>query len=372
MTKPTNLMFPVLSTKDKIDPQQTESYRVAVVEWSSGRDGIAEIIHDELTALGHRPVYFKHAQIIPKEVDVVFSFAPYGEFMPIACQMANIPLEYRPTLVHWNTEGLPDLRIPWFLVRTIGTFRSWLGRLSYSDNHRVRALAGKLTSFWKTRILRFRYVGDYYYAYRKGWLNVFADSSAVYARIHQQHGLPTIVAPWGATQRWYDDLGLERDIDVLWMGKRGAKRRSDLLDRVREELRAHRVEIYIADNEENPFIFGEERTRFLNRAKITLNLTRTWYDDNFSRFAMAIPNRSLIASEPLLPHCPQYKAGVHYVSTPVDSLTEMIVYYLKHDDERLRIVENAYQLVTTELTWRNSIKTIMEAVRKVRRQNTHL
>jgi hypothetical protein len=141
---------------------------------------------------------------------------------------------------------------------------------------------------------------------------------------------------------------------------------------VREELRVHGIEIYVADNEENPFIFGEERTRFLNRAKITLNLTRTWYDDNFSRFAIAIPNRSLMVSEPLLPHCPQYKAGVHYVSTPIDSLTEMIVYYLKHDDERLRIIENAYQLVTTVLTWRNSIKTIMEAVRKVRRQNIHL
>jgi hypothetical protein len=65
----------------------------------------------------------------------------------------------------------------------------------------------------------------------------------------------------------------------------------------------------MADNEENPFIFGETRTAFLNRAKITLNITRTWYDDNFSRFAYAVPNRSLVVSEPLLPHCPEYEAG---------------------------------------------------------------
>jgi hypothetical protein len=197
-------------------------------------------------------------------------------------------------------------------------------------------------------------------------LNVFADSSVIYAQLHRQHGLPTVVAPWGATLRWYADLGLKRDIDVLWMGQRGSRRRGKLLDRIRQELGSHGVEMRVADNQESPFIFGQERTEFLNRAKITLNLARTWYDDNYSRFAMAAPNRSLIVSEPLLPHCPQYEAGTHYVSAPADRIAEAIVYYLKNEDERLRIVENAYQLVTTALTFRNSIKTIMDAVSKTR------
>jgi glycosyltransferase involved in cell wall biosynthesis len=81
---------------------------------------------------------------------------------------------------------------------------------------------------------------------------------------------------------------------------------------------------------------------------------------------MAAPNRSLIVSEPLLPHCPQYEAGVHYVAAPADRIAEAIVYYLENEDERLRIVENAYQLVTTSLTFRNSIQTIMNAVSKTR------
>lgn len=78
------------------------------------------------------------------------------------------------------------------------------------------------------------------------------------------------MAPWGATPRWYADLGLERDIDVLWMGKRGSKRRSNLLDQVRKELDTVGVSIYVADNEENPFIHGDDRIRFLNRAKLPL------------------------------------------------------------------------------------------------------
>jgi hypothetical protein len=165
--------------------------------------------------------------------------------------------------------------------------------------------------------------------------------------------------------RWYADLGLERDIDVLWMGIRGSKRRSQLLDRVRYELKMHGVEMYVADNEENPFIFGDERTEYLNRAKITLNITRTWYDDNFSRFSLAAPNRSLVVSEKMLPHCPSYQPGVHYVEAKPDDLAQSILFYLQNPTERERIVEAAYHLTTEELTFNNSIKHIMDAVDQI-------
>jgi hypothetical protein len=101
-----------------------------------------------------------------------------------------------------------------------------------------------------------------------------------------------------------------------------------------------------------------------------LNLTRTWYDDNFSRFAMAASNRSLIVSEPLLSHCPQCEAGVHYATAPIETLAKTILYYLTHNEERLSIVENAYQLVTTELRFRNSVNAIMDAVNKSRQTPT--
>jgi hypothetical protein len=123
--------------------------------------------------------------------------------------------------------------------------------------------------------------------------------------------------------------------------------------------------MYVADNLEKPFIYGKERTEYLNRAKITLNLTRTWFDDNFSRFAMAAPNKSLIVSEPLLPHCTPYIAGKHYVSAPKEMLTETILYYLENNDERTRITDEAYQLVTNELAFQNSIRSIMNEVRRV-------
>jgi hypothetical protein len=339
---------------------------VVAIPHRSEIDGIAEVISDELSALGHQPVHFKIGSLIPEKTEVVFSFGPYGRFLTIPRQLAKLSSEQKPIFVHWNTEGVPDLRIPWTLMSLVSRWCSWLGRVQDSRNGSARIRGTeRLSSLVESRMTRFRYVGDYYYALRRGWLDIFADTSAVYADIHRQHGLPTIVAHWGATPRWHKDLGLKRDIDVLWMGTRGTKRRSLLLDRVRTELESHGIRMHFADGKENPFIFGDERTYYLNRSKITLNITRTWYDDNFSRFALAAPNRSLIVSERILPHCPSFQAGMHYVSAPVETLAETILYYLEHEEEGSRIVDNAYHLVTTKLVFRESIKSIMDAVNQV-------
>jgi len=148
---------------------------------------------------------------------------------------------------------------------------------------------------------------------------------------------------------------------VLWMGKRGSQRRSRILDQVFRELKLKGLNVYIADNEENPFIFDEERTRHLNRAKITLNITRTWYDDNFSRFTMACSNRSLVVSEPVLPHCTEFKENVHYVSAKFEDLADTIVYYLEHEEERRQIVDNAYELMMAELKFEKSLRKMFAA-----------
>lgn len=120
--------------------------------------------------------------------------------------------------------------------------------------------------------------------------------------------------------------------------------------------------MHVADNEENPYAFGHDRTVLLNRSTITLNITRTWYDDNMSRLAMAMSNRSLVVSEPLQEHCTDYQPNVHYISVSPDQIPSSILHYLEHETERQEFVERAYELMVNRVTFRRSIERIMTAL----------
>jgi hypothetical protein len=335
------------------------NYRVAVVKWADS-DAIAKAIHDELIQLGHQPTIFKFDQPVPEGVDVVFSFAPYGRLMQIPHQLAKIPQEKRPLFLHWNTENYPDPKLPWSIIRPIAAFRSWVDRLNDSDANWAKTLINRPPfSMIDNRMVRFRLIGEYQYAYQNGSLDLLFESSRLYTEERNQHGVPAIFVPWGTVPQWHEDLQIERDIDVLWMGKRRTQRRSDLLDQIYEKLTANGYHVYIADNEMKPFVYGDQRTEMLNRAKITLNIESEAYDNALPyRYHVVAPNRSLVVSEALLPHYPA-EPGKHYVSAPYDQVVDTLLYYLENEDERLKIVEAAYKLVSTDLTIGNAIQQVM-------------
>ena len=355
-------MVTVIAEQADVEPR--DRYRVAVPEWVEN-DGIAKMIGFELEQLGYNPVLFCFDRNIPEEAAYLLTFGPYNRILPIWQKNARTALSRRPVVIHWNTEGMPDIRIPPMVLRALGAMRSKIGRMRYSGSGLDRFLYSiRPVSNIDQSFNRYRFHGDYEYACRKGWLHVLADSSHIYSQIRTKIGVPTLYAPWGASQRWYEDLGLQRDIDVLWMGTRGSQRRSRILDQVFRELKSKGLNVYLGDNEEDPFVFGEERTRHLNRAKITLNITRTWYDDNFSRFTMACSNRSLVVSEPVLPHCTEFKENIHYVSAQIEDLATTIMYYLEHEEERKRIVDNAYKLMMTELKFEKSLRKMFVAAQQ--------
>jgi hypothetical protein len=355
----------IMLTEVQHTPHSADSlhrYNVAVIYWKPN-DEMGVALAEALEQLGHRPLPFAWDSAVPAEAEVVLSQGPYGQFMQVPKQLSRLERHRRPFLVHWNDEGLPDLRLPWPAMAGLSAARSWVGRLPQSSSPLLRALGRLPPLAWlRRRMKRYSYLGDYHFAFRRGWLNLLVDSSEIYARLHSAHGLPTLAVPWGAVPSWSAELGLERDIDVLWMGARASRRRGSLLDRVREELRRLNIEMYVADNQEHPFVFGPERTRMLNRAKITLNLTRTWYDDNFLRLSIVMPNRSLVVSEPLLKQAREVVAGQHYVEAPIAKLAETIHHFLIHDGERQAIVDRAADLMQTRLTLANSVARIMSAV----------
>ena len=334
--------------------------RVAVVEWTPG-DGLARAIGDEITELGIEPVLFPFNGAIPSAVNMVLTFAPYDKILPIASQMARYDPKKRPVYVHWQTQNLPNPDIPWLFTKLLAGFRSWIDRLPDSQRSMERFVATLKSVQWLSqRMYRFRYVGDIQYAYSQGWLDILVESSTIFAQNDTAHGIPAVYVPWGTFQSFYANLHLRRDIDVLWFGKRRTRRRSQLLDAIRRELRTDGIEIHVIDGEEHPFIYGDERSNILNRSKIVLNLQIYPYDNVFPyRFHIVAGNRCLVISEPELNHHPYCIPGKHFVATEADQIVTQILYYLNHEDERLQITENAYCLATETLTMAKSLRTIL-------------
>ena len=337
--------------------------RVALVKWQDS-DGKSDAIQRELEALGCRVVPFRFDQAVPLDVDMVLTFAPYNRWLPIARQVGMCPRPRRPLLVHWHTEGMPNPALPLALTRFMGSVRSWLDRLNDGEDAGLPVrLRRSLLSRINSRASRYRFVGDYCWTRRLGWLDLLVDFSEAQIGFWRCLGLPSVYIPWGTAsgREWWADLGLERDIDVLWMGQRRNRRRSNLIEHLRADLQKHGLRVHVVDGVENPFVFGEKRTEILNRAKIILNLQTVWYDNCFiSRFHVAAGNRCLVVSEPFLMHSAEYRPGVHYVQAETAALAETVLYYLEHAEERAVIAENAFQLVTTRLTLRNSVEKLLQ------------
>jgi hypothetical protein len=328
-----------------------EDYKkcAAVILWGLS-DEIGEIIGEELQALGLRIDLIPAGQPLPSNLDYVITFGPYGPFLPVAHQVGECKAGRRPILVHWNTELIPNPRLPWAVVRPLSMLRSWIG--TRSDRLAARAL-------------RLRYLGDSHHAFRRGWLDLLVESSQVYAAYHRRHGLPAIFVPWGTSPHWYARLDLERDIDVLWMGKRRSRRRSDLLDEIRDGLERHGRTMWLADGLEKPLIYGEARTRLLNRSKITLNLLSNWHDNALVyRFPMGAGNHSLVVSEPTLAHDDHLVPGEHYVLSQPEQMLETLLDYLQDAPSRQQLVQAAYHLVTNQLAFRQSVRQLLKIIQE--------
>ncbi|MHA2028999.1 MAG: glycosyltransferase family protein [Candidatus Kariarchaeaceae archaeon] len=341
---------------------------IAVTKWRED-DEIATAIIAELNQLDYSAESFLFDSNMPSDIGFIFSFAPHGRLGTLIERLAAIPIEKRPVLIHWNFESLPNINIPWMILLPISKFRSWFDRCLIKPNSEKypRFLLAPLDRI-NRKVSKFRYLGEYIYAQEIGVLQLLVDISNIYASFYGNHGVHAKYIPFGTSSQWYLDLEMERDIDVLWMGTRRTRRRSKLIDELRKQLQYYGIEMYIMDDVERPFIFGKKRIEFINRSKITLNLLPTWYDPAFIvRFHLVAGNRSLVVSEPILPHCPDHKAGEVYAEANTNDLAETIHFFINNDRERQKITDTAYNLVTKKLTLHNSIRQIMHSAESLKK-----
>jgi len=334
-----------MSAPEFTEPMSIKGLSVGVVHWFD-EDHAATQFGQVVDYLGGQSKGFMFNSKMPDSLDMVIARGPFGSLVPIANQILALPVPQRPAFILMMSEQLPNPKIPEWIRYWGGILRTRIERIAYSKPESDKWQASPKFKWITSKAHRFRYYGDLWWLRRQGILSVLSISSKWTGEFLRVRGFDPLVLPIGHLPDKYDNLELERNVPVLWLGKIGSPRRGRILKDIRKELRTKGVEMLVIDGVENPYVFGDKCSELLSRTKIALNLLRSDWDDNSMRYLIAAPRRALIVGEITLPHT-DFMPGVHRIEAPVGKLAETILYYLDHEEERRRIADQAYQLVTS-------------------------
>jgi hypothetical protein len=187
----------------------------------------------------------------------------------------------------------------------------------------------------------------------KGVLDITEHTALEY----RKRGVFTVHAPLGYASCF--EAGIDphnppdRTFDLLFLGSISPKR--ELFLSQNAALFNHYKSNIVITRLEKPkfshtkgFFANHDRNRLLRSCKILVNVhanDNTYFE--WLRVIMAIANGCLVISEtsdyvePLI-------NGKHLVLTELDDIAAQCEYYLEHESERLKIVNQAYEFVTQE------------------------
>jgi hypothetical protein len=321
-------------------------FRFGVVQWQP-QGGLEGILADILAHAGHTVLPFAWNAPLPEAVDVVLACGPFGSLAPISHQLSALPPPARPRLVWWLTEQLPNPAWPAWLVRGLGATRAWLEQQAFRPGTNGLWRSPAALNWIVQRANRLRYAGDLRLLTHRRLLSLVVVGSGLVAAALRAQGLNPLHATLGVPRAWWDDLGLERDIAVLWLGNPATPRRRRLLTQLQTDLRARGLDLMRVDSLQHPFVFGQARTALLNRTQIVVNFVREPWDNNGLRYFLAAANGALNVSEPTLPHTP-FVPGQHLVEAPPVRMAEVIAQLINHPAQRDRLAAAGQHLARVE------------------------
>jgi hypothetical protein len=185
------------------------------------------------------------------------------------------------------------------------------------------------------------------------WVDHVLTSTVGKQRFLASRGIAASFAPLGYYPGIGENRGLERDIDVLFLGKLTDRRnrRLELIVPALERTGARVVVI-------GEGLSGEARIALLNRVKMVLHLHKYPWDTPWMRWTLAAANGALMVSEPLSDPEP-FLPDVHYVEAPFKELPDTIT-CLRGDPDRLaRLAKACGGFVKERLTLRESVGTLL-------------
>ncbi|WP_457940097.1 hypothetical protein [Mesorhizobium sp. 10J20-29] len=277
----------------------------------------------------------------------------------------------RPVVVAWVSEPLPPPGMPsWARVLSealspirIGTVwaRPLLHFLTYPIHFAIHRLA--LTAELRREItpsdLRFLHdnLAFLTIGLRERWIDAISVSTKQKQRYLADMGIESAFMPVGQQVEFGRLLELHRDIDLLFIGKTKPKQRRSKLAHVFTEV--HRMGLN-AYTPKDP-IFGEERTKLVNRARIMLHIHNFPWDTPWMRWNLALANGAVVASEPLFLADP-LRPNIDFISAPIDRLANEIAELSKDEQRRKAMLENCLDTVNREMTLEVSVGRFCEIV----------
>lgn len=270
--------------------------------------------------------------------DVVWIAGNMNWFPKVRRSLLEAPPSKRPFVIVWHWEPLP---LP--SAAGLPTPRPNLHEIAWIILRDSRA------TDMGTNYRRIREMA------RHGIPDLLVVSSQSRQEFLAEHGISSHFVPMGHHAGLGRDLGTARDIDALFVGGLNDPGHRRALKQLRRKGLSPVVRGAVNGK---GGLWGEERTKLINRANVFLNLQRHPGKLSGMRMLLGMTNRALMMSEPIYDPTP-YVPGIHYVSVALDGMPDAIRYYLRNDAERKRIADEGHRFVTTELTMERSIAEIL-------------
>src|SRR6202158_4555961 len=293
-----------------------------------------------LEEAGHRVRQVEDGPLNLSSVDVLWISGNANWFPRVCRQLIAASKRARPFVVIAHGEPLPPpgaAGLPWPRLHLREVAKIVLRDARATDVY---------SNYFRLRQLARHQIPDLLIVPSTGWTEFLAEG-----------GITAHWSPFAYEPSYGRDLGLSRDIDVLFLGALDIPRRRRIIRR----LRRAGTNLVVMGSWSDPSCWGDSRTRLLNRTKILLNLARYPGELAGQRLALGMANKALVISEPIYSPAP-YVAGKHYVSASVEELPQAITYYLTHDAERERIVAEAHRFFTEEMTATDSVARVLTLI----------
>jgi hypothetical protein len=334
---------------------------------------LSQTVAECIGSLGHRPMVLRDGDSRALSADVLVILGPIRLF-PNLRQLLH-RREDRPHTVIWDYDPVPPSSMPRLAVRIgvaaarlsdrldgLGGRAPWLRPLQRMLPWPMFRFSAACTRLGlHGRRLHTREIHTPFKLWvclqdvlAEGWVDGLYVTTREKQRFLESRGVSACFAPIGWAPGFGEDLGQERDVDVLFLGGLAKWRRRRRWERLKGELEAEGLRVA----EIRRGCYGEERVALLNRTRIMVHLHRIPWDSPWLRWGRAAACGVLVVSEPLVDPSP-LRPGVDHVEAPLEEMPRAIRERLADRAGSARMVEACRAVLRDQLSMVASLEKIL-------------